>query len=1106
MRRGAKFRPARPTPGVRRRGLAGLMICACWLGWFLPAGAQTTIDQNNLLTNGGFDDGSTGWTTSSDAVYFYDNGAANILSLGWSAGNNFEQNTGTAIQSGVNYVLTICAAVGQSPVTGVNLELLDETASGLVLTNAIFNFPNQSATWRTYSLVISSNLLASRVGDILGVEGVLVEVPSSQQGWLWVDWLQLAPASPALTLQPENVTATVGATAVISASAIGAVTNASGAGSVIQYQWYEAPNHAPVTGGTNATLFFPVVALTNAGAYSVVASGPFGSNASSYALLNVQPAAAAQYTSLVDPNQTLVDNFVGWGTSLCWWANVCGGYSNRNTYAALAFTTLGLNIVRYNIGGGENPNIANTMEYRAQMPGFEPTNGIWNWNADQNQRWMLRQAVALGANHVVAFANSPPWWMTVSGSVTGSTNGTSDNLQSGYETNFAQYLATVVSHLTASDGVTFNLVTPMNEPDGSWWVYGGSQEGCHMDPSQQARMVNDLRAALTAQNLSPGIDASEDTDEQDTINAVSSYSSAETNVTIVASHTYSANNPAGLQSLAQSLGVPDWISEYSDGDGTGITMARRIHDDITQAGVSAWTYWQVVDNYGGWGLLYNPEDDTGDTNFSFNEKFFIMWQFSHFLRPGCEMIAASDTNSLAGYDPVAHKLCIVALNDSADGITIGYNLGAFSGTGGQAGCWRTSPYENTNALPPLTVSNRQFTAYLAADSVTTFVISNVYATQPVAWYPVEGNGLDATGNGNNAILVTNAAYVTGKIGAFAAQFSGNPNSYMVIPRSISNSFTITCWVKTPTTGGVGNGQWWNGKGIVDGEVPGTTNDFGLTLVGNNAAFGIGDPDTTISSTNAINDGNWHHLAAAWDNLSGQMQLYVDGVAEAETMGPTGTRTAPPSLRLGGIQPGYSGGFLAGAIDDVQLFGRVLSSTEVVNTMNHAPSLLPLAPISLLAGVTLNLTNTAVDPTVPAETLTWSLLNPPVGMGIIPLGLTNAVLTWRPAIAQAPSTNWIGVAVTDNGTPQMSATQTVAVTVLRPVAPQLSGPLWRNGALSFSINGQAGPDYILDATTNLGSAAGWTPVVTNFSATLPWTWSDPSASNYSRRYYRVQLGP
>jgi hypothetical protein len=96
-----------------------------------------------------------------------------------------------------------------------------------------------------------------------------------------------------------------------------------------------------------------------------------------FLLLASLAPARADYTALVDPNVVVVTNFEGWGTSLCWWANVIGGYPNRETYADLAFSQLKLNIVRYNIGGGENPT-NNFLSFRAQMPGFEPTNGFWN--------------------------------------------------------------------------------------------------------------------------------------------------------------------------------------------------------------------------------------------------------------------------------------------------------------------------------------------------------------------------------------------------------------------------------------------------------------------------------------------------------------------------------------------------------------------------------------------------------------------------------------------------------------------------------------------------------------------------------------------------------
>ena len=58
----------------------------------------------------------------------------------------------------------------------------------------------------------------------------------------------------------------------------------------------------------------------------------------------------------------------GWGTSLCWWGNTIGswgeqdfngnGRPDREEIAELAFSPeyLNLNIVRYNVGGGDKEN------------------------------------------------------------------------------------------------------------------------------------------------------------------------------------------------------------------------------------------------------------------------------------------------------------------------------------------------------------------------------------------------------------------------------------------------------------------------------------------------------------------------------------------------------------------------------------------------------------------------------------------------------------------------------------------------------------------------------------------------------------------------------
>ena len=475
-------------------------------------------------------------------------------------------------------------------------------------------------------------------------------------------------------------------------------------------------------------------------------------------LLAAPVSVRADYTATVNPSSVLVTNYQGWGSSLCWWANVVGSYSNRTNYVDLAFTQLKLNIVRYNIGGGQNPAITVPNQgYRTMMQGFEPTNGLWNWNADLNQRWVLQAAVARGANLVEAFANSPPWWMCVNSNVDGNISGT-NNLQVNCESSFANYLATVVSNLTVLDGVHFDYVTPMNEPSLS--TTNDTQEFCHLSNDQQQRVLNALRAALNTKAPAIGVEATEDYDEYEAYVDLMAYSSTTLgNLALLSTHTYKANDTANLKNLAASLKKPLWVTEYGDNDGTGMKMAQRIHDNITGLGVPAWIYWQVVDSAPGWGFLYNTllaATNSGfTTSYTLNQKFYVMGQFSEFVRPGYKIIAADDTNTLAAYNPANSTLVLVMVNtNSSSSFNVTYNLSKFGSLPWQVSATQTASGKNMATLPSPVVANQQFTFAIPAGSVTTFVLTtNLAAPTITSQVPATyTNASQAVRRGNARLL------------------------------------------------------------------------------------------------------------------------------------------------------------------------------------------------------------------------------------------------------------------------------------------------------------------------------------------------------------------
>ena len=179
---------------------------------------------------------------------------------------------------------------------------------------------------------------------------------------------------------------------------------------------------------------------------------------------------------------------------------------------------------------------------------------------------------------------------------------------------------------------------------------------------------------------------------------------------------------------------------------------------------------------------------------------------------------------------------------------------------------------------------------------------------------------------------------------------------------------------------------------------------------------------------------------------------------------------------------------------------ILISTTNAPTSNTPPTLAAITNRTIIAGTTINFTNTASDTNIPAQTLTFSLQGGQAGSS---LNSVNGIFTWRPTIAQSPSTNPMSVIVTDNGTPAMSATQSFTVFVTRPVTPTLQSASVTGGTFNMLVTGDTGPDYTIQASTNL---ANWSSLFTTNSPALPFNWSDPSAASFNQRYFRVLLGP
>jgi GH43 family beta-xylosidase len=257
-----------------------------------------------------------------------------------------------------------------------------------------------------------------------------------------------------------------------------------------------------------------------------------------------------------------------------------------------------------------------------------------------------------------------------------------------------------------------------------------------------------------------------------------------------------------------------------------------------------------------------------------------------------------------------------------------------------------------------------------------------------------------------------------------------------------------------------------------------------------------------NSTTTLATNQWQHVAVTYDGI--KVRFYINGVLDENQPAVSlrfGVVNEP--LTIGADLPGGDE-YFQGIIRDARVYGRALSGEEIQALVNQPPVITSTpGNFNLIAGTTLTVTNLATDSDLPAQTLTWSLLAPPAGAVIDP---DDGIFSWRPAIAQSPSTNAINLQVTDNGTPPMSATQTFMVTVQRPQTPTFSSHGFSNGVFSLLINGDAGPDYIVETSTNLADGSFWLPATTNLSAIPPFYWTDPDPGALNQKFYRIRLAP
>ncbi|WP_372664441.1 RICIN domain-containing protein [Amycolatopsis kentuckyensis] len=599
-------------------------------------------------------------------------------------------------------------------------------------------------------------------------------------------------------------------------------------------------------------------------------------------------AATAATAVTVRPDPTYRQQpFEGWGSSLAWMAEATGGYpdSVRNRLADLVFGPdgLNLNIARFNIGGGNAPDVPAYLRPGGAVPGWwkapaGTTRADKDWwtpgdpaefdaAADPNQRWWVDK-IKKRVTKWEAFSNSPPYFQTVSGYVSGGFDATDEQLRPDKIGDFTAYLAQVVRTLERAHGIEFSSVDPLNEPNTNYWKTtlgadgnptGGRQEGAHIGPAVQSRLIPATAAALPGKVVSAPDETNPDIFAADWAGWSAEARAAAGRLNV---HTYGTGNRPIPRDLAKGASKPLWMSEVGGSwldrqDFTsmdpGLGLAGQITDDLRLLEPSAWVSWQPIEDYdnmkpGGesaagmnWGEIQVPFDcTTSDCPIRTNTKFDTMRNFTHYIRPGDRLIASNDTSSTAAMrgDDLSS---VVHVNSGTAEQDVTLDLAGF-------GCVRpgasVTPVvtDVTGALrrgKPVRVTSAKATLRVPARSVTTFVVDGVSST-------AAGTGL---GSGKP---FTFTGVQSGK--SLSAENGG------LVQRTTDASAAAQRWTLTDRTGRYGNRDRFSIASAATGQVL-STSGGAVTL----APPGTSDPAAqwTLSTTG---DGTWTFVNAA----SGQL--------------------------------------------------------------------------------------------------------------------------------------------------------------------------------------------------------------------------------------------
>ncbi|MFE5323536.1 LamG-like jellyroll fold domain-containing protein [Paenibacillus sp. NPDC056579] len=318
------------------------------------------------------------------------------------------------------------------------------------------------------------------------------------------------------------------------------------------------------------------------------------------------------------------------------------------------------------------------------------------------------------------------------------------------------------------------------------------------------------------------------------------------------------------------------------------------------------------------------------------------------------------------------------------------------------------------SLPTVQAQEASVQGSLSGTAVAPAVLSNA-----VLDLKFDNNAVDSSASAVSAAVYGNPEFVQGRIGQ-AIRFKtkgqyvdlGNRSEFRF---GDSTDFSVAFWIKSEGIVGdpsvISNKDWNSGS------------NTGWILAVNGSGSLIWNYKTSQSSRMDysmpnVADNKWHHIVVSHDRINGKARFYKDGVLinTIDISAMKGTLDSPYTTKIGQDGTGKYGSTLTAQVDELQMYRKALSDSEVRGLFDSAPPLPPTPVQSVTldrtalnlktgAPMPLNVTISPTDATV--KDVKWTSSNEAVAK--------VEMINGRPTvIAGKPGDATITVQTTDGG--------------------------------------------------------------------------------------------